>query len=361
MKPKERVLSAINHQTPDRVPIDFGAQPEVWDALMAALHMDTHEDLLRYLDVDFRYIEPIELIYDRDHYRGPAMNTRSDGSWADIWGVWRRPVRYSHGIYQEIVSYPLTKVTEVEQLLDHPWPQADWFDFSDVPAQCQPWSGEYALVGGSWGATFGDAYRILGMEHFFESLIEAPDVVREVISRVERFYMDVNERIWNAAAGMIDIYYFGNDLGSQLGLLMSPAMIRDFLLPSFRRLSEQARSHGLKVMFHSCGAVSEVIPMLIEIGIDILDPIQTAARGMNPLQLKAQYGDNMTFHGGLDTQGVLPFGSPEDVTRATCELLEGMKPGGGYILAPSQELQPDVPIANILAMYEAAHSTSGRY
>jgi uroporphyrinogen decarboxylase len=134
---------------------------------------------------------------------------------------------------------------------------------------------------------------------------------------------------------------------------MSPAMIRSFLAPSFQRLIDQAKGYGLKVMFHSCGAVSAVIPMLIELGIDVLDPVQSGAAGMDPGALKASYGGQIAFHGGLDIQGVLPFGSPDEVRAATERLLVVMSLGGGYIFGPSQELQPDVPVANILAMYAA--------
>jgi uroporphyrinogen decarboxylase len=351
MNARERVLAAINHEAPDRVPLDFAALDEVWSALLAHLGLPDRDSLLEYLGADLRYIEPIEIIYDRARYIGPPLRTGPEGAWEDIWGVWRRPVRHEHGVYQEIVRYPCEGVEEPEQLLDREWPRPDWFDYSDIPGQCRRYHGQYALVGGGWGAVFGDSYRVLGLEHFLESLLLAPDVVREVIRRVEQFYLGVNERIFEAAAGMLDIYYFGNDLGTQRALLMSPATICEFLAPSFRRLVEQAKSYDLKVMFHSCGAVSEMIPLFIDLGIDVLDPVQAGAAGMDPARLKAEFGRHIAFHGGLDTQGVLPFGSPAEVQAEAARLIEIMKPGGGYIFGPSQELQPDVPVGNILAMY----------
>lgn len=359
MGSRERVLAAIHHQLPDRVPMDFAALDEVWDALMTHLGLPDRESLLEFLEVDLRYVEPIEIIYDRQRYIGPTLETQADGTWEDIWGVRRRPVRYAHGIYQEIVSCPLTRAEDPAQLLERRWPDPDWFDYSDIPTQCQRYHGKYALVGGGWGAVFGDSYRILGLEHFLESLILAPDLVREVVRHVEQFYIGVNERIFQAVGGLLDIYYFGNDLGTQRGLLMSLPMIRKFLAPSFKRLIDQAKSYGLMVMFHSCGAVSEAIPLCIELGIDVLDPVQVGAAGMNPETLKVAYGNRIAFHGGLDTQGVLPFGSPMDVSAAAEQLLEVMKPGGGYIFGPSQELQPDVPVENILAMYRTGSQVGG--
>jgi uroporphyrinogen decarboxylase len=306
------------------------------------------------LGVDLRYIEPIEIVFDRRRYKGPSLGAGAEGAWEDIWGVWRRPVRYAQGVYQEIISSPLGHVRDPLELLDRRWPSPDWFDLSDVSDQCKRHFGKYALVGGGWGAVFGDSFRILGMEHFLESLILAPELAREVIRRVEEFYIAINERIFEAAAGMLDIYYFGNDLGTQRALLMSLPMIREFFAPSFKRLVDQAKSYGLHVMFHSCGAVSEAIPLLIEVGIDVLDPVQVGAEGMEPAKLKATYGDRIAFHGGLDTQGVLPFGTAEDVRAATEQLITIMKPGGGYIFGPSQELQPDVSVEKILAMYQTA-------
>jgi uroporphyrinogen decarboxylase len=351
MDSRERVLVAISHENPDRVPMDFGAQPEVWNALLRHLGLGDRDSLLEFLGTDLRYIEPIEVIYNHERYIGPPLGNGPDGAWEDIWGVWRRPVRYATGVYQEIISCPRAVTEDPEELLDRRWPAPGWFDYSDIADQCKRYYGKYALVGGGWGAVFGDSYRILGMEHFLESLILSPDLVREVIARVERFYLGVNERIFEAANGLLDIYYFGNDLGTQNGLLMSPQMIRDFLGPSFKRLVDQAKSYGLKVMFHSCGAVSEMIPFFIELGIDVLDPVQVGAVGMDPARLKAEYGNRIAFHGGLNTQGVLPFGSPQEVRAETEKLLEIMKPGGGYLFGPSQELQPDVSIENILTMY----------
>jgi uroporphyrinogen decarboxylase len=360
MNARERVLAAINHELPDRIPMDFSALDEVWEALLIRLGLPDRDSLLDFLGTDLRYIEPIEIIYDRHRYIGPPLATGPNGAWQDIWGVWRRPVHYEHGVYQEIFRYPLEGVEEVESLLDRPWPQPDWYDYSDIADQCRRYHGKYALVGGGWGAVFGDAYRVLGLEHFLESVLLAPDIIREVVRRVETFYLGVNERIFEAAAGMLDIYYFGNDLGTQRALLMSPAAIREFLSPSFQRLVDQAKSYGLKVMFHSCGAIREAIPLIIEVGVDVLDPVQAGAAGMAPAGLKAEFGDRLAFHGGLDTQGVLPFGSALDVAAATTRLVEAMKPGGGYIFGPSQELQPDVPLDNILAMYRTCREV-GQY
>jgi uroporphyrinogen decarboxylase len=352
MEHKERVLHAIHHQQPDRVPMDYSARSEVDDALMHHLGVAGYDRLLERLDVDFRYIQPIELIYERDRYQGPPLRAFPDGVWEDIWGVCRKRVRVSTGVYDEVCYSPLSEATTVEDVAAHRWPEPDWFNCSDVAEQCRRYKG-YALVGGSWGAIFGDAYRLQGMEAFLMNLALRPEVARATIGRVERFYFEVNERIFDAADGQLDIYYFGNDFGTQRSLLVSPQMFREFFAPGLTRLAYQAKERGMAVMFHSCGAVRRLIPDLIAAGIDILDPVQAQAADMDPLSLKAEFGGSVCFHGGIDTQHLLPFSNPQQVRERVHQVVEVAGEGGGYVLAPDQALQGDVPLENILAMYSA--------
>ena len=151
----------------------------------------------------------------------------------------------------------------------------------------------------------------------------------------------------------MDVWFFGNDFGHQGGLLLSKEMWRDFFFDNIKRLTALAHSYGLKVMMHSCGAVSEIIPDLIGAGVDILDPIQITATGMEPQTLAEKFGGKIVFHGGVDTQNVLPFGTPEEVAAHAHEVAETLGATGGYIFAPSQILGPDIPMENIVAMYEA--------
>jgi uroporphyrinogen decarboxylase len=221
-----------------------------------------------------------------------------------------------------------------------------------VAEQCQRYEG-YTLVGGGWGAIFGDAYRLQGLEVFLANLVEHPDVVQAIVDRVERFYTGVNERIFDAAGGRLDIYYMGNDFGTQRAPILSPTMYREFFGPGIARLAAQAKERGMAVMFHSCGAVRALIPDFISAGVDILDPVQAQADGMDPIGLKADLGTQVCLHGGVDTQRLLPFGTPGEVQARVRQLAEVVGNGGGYILAPDQVLQSDIPIANIVAAYSA--------
>ncbi len=355
MDHKERVMRAIHHQPPDRVPVDFSARPEVNDALRHRLGLQDYDALLEYFDVDLRYIQPIEVIYDRQRYVGPRLQTFEDGSWEDIWGVRRRRVSISSGIYDEVCYSPLQQATTVEEVTAHRWPSPDWFDYSDIPSQCERYA-RYARVGGGWGAIFGDAYRLQGMEAFLINMSLHPEVIQAIVERVEQFYYGVNERIFDAAQGQLEIYYFGNDFGTQRGLFFSPEMFREFFAPGLARLARQARERGMAVMFHSCGAVSQLIPDFIAAGVDVLDPVQANAAHMDPLQLKAEFGQALAFHGGIDTQTLLPYGTVQQVRERVREVVEQVGAGGGYILAPDQLLQGDVPIDNILALYPSTRS-----
>jgi uroporphyrinogen decarboxylase len=350
MDHKERVLLAIHHHPPDRVPMDYRARSEVSQTLTHRLGVVGYDGLLERLDIDFRYIQPIEVIYERQRYKGPTLRTFQDGSWADIWGVRRKQVQISTGFYDEVCYSPLAAATTVEEVAAHSWPDPDWFDYSDIAEQCQRYK-DYALVGGSWGAIFGDAYRLQGMETFLMNLALRPEVPRAIIERVEHFYYAVNKRIFDAANGQLDIYFFGNDFGTQQGLLISPKMFREFFAPGLARLAKQAKERGMVVMFHSCGAVRALVPDFIAAGIDILDPVQAQAANMDPTSLKAEFGQDICFHGGIDTQRLLPFSTAEQVRQRVQEVTEAVGKGGGYILAPDQALQGDVPLENVLAMY----------
>jgi uroporphyrinogen decarboxylase len=349
---KECVWRAIHHQQPDRPPIDYMARPEVTRAMVDALGLGSADLLLDYLNVDFRYIEPREVIYDRQRYTGPPLRTFADGSWEDIWGVRRVRMNVEGGAYDEVTHSPLAHATTLEEVHAYRWPSPDWFDYADVAEQCQRYE-RYTLVGGGWGAIFGDAYRLQGLEVFLANLVELPEVAQAIIDSVERFYRGVNERIFDAANGRLDIYYFGNDFGTQRAPMLSPTMYREFFGPGISRLAGQAKERGMAVMFHSCGAIRALIPDFISAGIDILDPVQAQASGMDPAGLKAEFGRQICLHGGVDTQRLLPFGTPDEVKMRVRQLVEVVGSGGGYILAPDQVLQGDVPVSNILALYSA--------
>ena len=208
------------------------------------------------------------------------------------------------------------------------------------------------VLGVLWSAHFQDACAAFGMEDALVKMKIAPGLFRKVIDRILAFYLRANEIFFEYTKGKIDAVLIGNDFGTQTGLIVSPEDLREFVFPGTRKLIEQAHSYGAKVIHHSCGAVSEVIPDLIACGADVIHPIQALARGMEPKGLKEKYGSEVSFAGGVDAQHLLVNGSPEEVRQRVRELCEIFPTG--LIVSPSHEaILPDIPPANIRAIAEA--------
>ncbi|MGB9598196.1 MAG: uroporphyrinogen decarboxylase family protein, partial [Candidatus Poribacteria bacterium] len=286
----------------------------------------------------------------REKYVGPPLGNRN------IWGVQRKGYYYG-----QPMSHPLAGVESVDEVLNYPhWPSPDWFDFSELPNQCNNWA-EYAIIGGPWVVVFTDATEIVGMEEFFIKMHTHPEAMHAVIRKVSDFYYELTTRFFETVGDKIDIFFFGDDMGTQLSLLISLKHWREFCKPEIKRFIELARQSNLKTMFHSCGAVRDIIPDLIELGLDALNPVQVSARGMELSSLKRDFGDKLTFHGGIDHQNILARGTVDDVRREVKKTIDIMAPGGGYCLAPSHDLMLDeFPVENVITMYEFAYEY-GRY
>lgn len=347
MNSKERVLAAFEGQTPDRVPLWYGATETVTAGLARLCGAGNEEALMQRLHIDFRRV--------RERYIGPELPVKTDGSYQTFWGVWR-----SGAYYGQPVFHPLAGVETVEEVERYSWPSPDWFDFSHLRPQCEPWR-DYAIIGGPWVVVFTDATELVGMSQFFVKMVTHPEVTKAVIQKVSDFYYQVTVRFFEACGDLLDIFFFGDDMGSQQALLVSPSMWKDFVKPHVARFIELGKQAGLKTMFHSCGAVRDLIDSWIELGLDALNPIQRRARGMDLAGLKRDFGSRLTFHGGIDHQQVLPFGSVEDVRSEVHEVIDALAPGGGFCLAASHDLLLDeFPLENILAMYDEAFNY-GKY
>ena len=368
MLPKERVLRAVNHEEPDRVPVDFWAEPRTLQKLAAFLGLEggafaaldgderlepaqrALEPFLSHFGSDIREVSP--------RYCGPPLPEFADGSRTGIFGERAMFVETEHDSYWHVVSYPLAAARRPEDIWQHRWPDPDWFDYECVVAQCRAYS-EYAIVSGSY-SVWNFSFFTRGMDRILVDLVSAPEIADAVIEAHTRFALGYYERLLQTAKGLIDIVRTYDDYGMQQGLMMSPALWRRFIKPRLAELVELVHSYGAKFMLHSCGSVVEVIADLIEIGVDILDPVQTRARGMCPEDLKESFGQYLCFHGGLDTQEVLPHGRPEEVEKEVIRLVKVFGRGGGYIFNSSQALLPDIPPENIEAAYRAAREY-GKY
>jgi uroporphyrinogen decarboxylase len=366
MTSKQRVLAALNHQEPDRVPVDFHTVPEQVETLCRYFGLERDDPslvpptgdyvdagLLERLDIDVRTVWP--------KYTGPPIRRAADGTFVDFWGVPRRPVRNQTGVYNEVIQPPLGQATSAADVARHAWPRLEWFDFSVIGEQSRHFQ-QYAVVSG-WPGNVDFINRtatLCGYERVLTGLATGDAVVLAVFDTLIEFFLAYNRRCYEAGQGGIDIAFHGDDLGSQMGPLISSKMYRDIFRPRWAPIIELDRAFGLKIMLHSCGGTRKLMPELVDTGFDAIQTIQPEARGMDLAGLKAEFGEHLAFDGAISVQQVLPSMSPDGVRAEVERVIQIMAPGGGYILGPSHNIQTDTSIENILAMYGAARQ-AGRY
>jgi len=350
MTPRERVLAAMNRQAPDRTPRNFWAEPATWNRLFEYVGHHDRERLLCDLKIDIRQLQADEPL---PQPVPPAQQHIGDGVFQNFWGERFIDQTTPWGPMREDVAGALADAKSFSDLEAFPWPTPDMFDYSVLAEQCRCW-GDYALLYG-----FADIWErpalVRGLENMFLDMCERPEWVHFLARKFTDFYMEDYARAAEMTNGRIDMFLLISDLGCQRGPLISLKMFREFIAPYIKEMCDCIHSLGAKVLYHSCGSIRPFIPDLIELGVDVLDPIQPVA-GMSPESLKAEFGDQLCFHGGIDMQRLLPFGTPDEVrttARHYCETLGSKTPegGGGYILAPAHLFQPDIPPENILAVY----------
>jgi uroporphyrinogen decarboxylase len=341
MTPRERWLAVLTRQTPDRVPMDYWATPEATTKLLQ--HLDcTYEEMLQRLHIDV----PFNV---GGHYVGPQP---PEGE--DIWGLRYQTVTYEGGAYSEVINAPLAQYETVEEIeARYHWPSPDDWDYSHLPAALEG-QGHRPICGGG-SEPFLIYKHLRGDEQAFMDLVENPEIVDYCLGRMFELAYQSTLRIFETIPGQVMISYVAEDLGAQQSLMISRDTIRRFLLPHMKRMMELVHQHGSFVFNHDDGAIRDIIPDFIEAGIDVLNPIQWRLPGMDREGLKRDFGDQIVFHGAMDNQVTLPWGTTAEVRREVRENLEILGAGGGYILAPCHNIQAVSPPENIVAMYEAGY------
>ena len=342
MTSRERVLQAINHKRTDRAPADYGAHQDVSDRLIAKLGVADQEGLLQALHVDMRCVG--------FNYYYPRSEPDADGYRRDMWGA--KWLVGEPTADRPASIWPFGENTTVDDVHAHPWPDPTKLDYSQVREQCAKYHGEYAVYGGPWSPFFHEIGWLVGQEEYFVWMATKPEVVQAITDHIVDYEIEATRRFLDAAAGVFDILYVGNDFGTQRGLFVSPASWEQFIRQPLKRFYDLGQAYGCKVMQHSCGAIRAIIPSLIADGVNILDPIQVAADGMDLPGLARDFGASLCLHGGCDTQRTLPHGTVADVRAEVRSYLNATRGRGGYILCGSQQFIEDIPLDNILAMYE---------
>ena len=371
--PRERVLAALNHEEPDRVPIDLSSVGPT------GIHLRAYERLLEVLgiqediqlrDVTGQLAQPSEAVLsligaDVRGIRvgGAAYNPplTAENEITDHWGaVWRRT---ADGLCYSLARFPLQHAS-LSDLAAHPWPDGTAPELVAGLAERARYLHEetpYAVLGEFAGHIFERAQMVRGFDTFLVDLVANREFAEELMDRILAIEIDIVSGFLDAVGSHIDIIAFKDDLAMQSGPIVSPRLFRDAIKPRMRRLIEAIRSRTqAKLWFHSCGSVVFAIPDLIDLGVDVLNPVQVRAADMDTARLKREFGKNIAFWGGIDTQHVLPFGTPEDVRNEVRRRIGDLAPGGGYVLSSVHNIEADVPGENIWAMYQAAH-TFGRY
>lgn len=352
----QRFNKCLNHETIDRVPIDYWGTKEINAKLRKHFGISTQDELLSHLSVDFRYIEGPK-------YIGPELTVRSDGSKEDHFGVPRKPVQYgtgrNTGTYSEVAEYPLEKAKSIDEIESYTkWPQADWFDYECIRHQAKQAreTGKVVVFMGdrlNRCAQLKPGMYVRGVEQIFIDTFAEPEIAKAIFRRITDFYTEYLRRTLEAAEGNIDIVFTGDDFGTQENMFIPIEVWRDQLKDGFKRFIDIGHEFECKVAHHTCGCVAPLMQDFIECGLDIVNPMQPDVAGMDYEKIKRDFGEKISFHGGISIQKTMPHGTPQDVRDEVKDRVEKLAKGGGYIFCTAHNLQIDTPIENIEALFSA--------
>jgi len=365
MNSLERVRLCFAHREADRIPIDFGGwlsgiKPSAHRKLAGYLGIgggqsdgySPGEDLLRRFQVDFRRVTP-------DKPEGARARRNPDGSTTDEWGI----TRVLENEDDQIVRFPLAEA-DLAALERFPWPDATGqgrYDRVAAAARAIRAQGLAVSAQPDINGVFELACWLCGFDRVLMDMVGDPDFIRALFEKItaiqERFAANYYPKI----GGDADMVQLGDDFGTQNGPFFSPDMYRELIVPYQRRYHQAIRAGtSAKIFHHSCGSVYRLLEDMIEAGVEILNPVQTNAAEMDLKTLKKEFGSRLVFHGGINVQTVLPHGTPAEVRDEVKRVIDILAPGGGYVLAPSHNIQGDTPPENVVAMFEAALEF-GRY
>ena len=367
---RECMNQVFNHQIPDRVPLDIGGinnstmHWQIEKQLLEALGMNHEKSTI--IAVDQQVVVPDERILRFFGSDTRSIYIREAGPWRkgengifyDQWGIGRK----YDGRYYTMCEHPLRVDSPRDALLRYEWPDpASEYRLEGLEKLIESYEGRYSLVlEGLREVSFGLPAWIRGISEFYMDMLLDPLFTNELLDRVLSWNLDVLRFVMDRLGPSLDVVKFADDLGTQESLLLSPELYREFIKPRHAQLVQEIKKYDCKVLLHSCGAIRPLIDDFIEIGIDAINPVQISAAGMDPAELKDQFGGRIVFWGGgVDTQTVLPTATPAQVKVEVKKNMELFKTGGGYVFAQVHNIQPDVPVENVIAMYEAYNENSG--
>ncbi|MFH1927840.1 MAG: uroporphyrinogen decarboxylase family protein [Chloroflexota bacterium] len=362
---RERVRRALNHEEPDRVPLDLGGRvtsihQEEYQRLVDRLGISTTYQVDPFYSVtnpDFRVLERLGVDFYYLFLKAPEYvraKENPDGTYDNEWSITVKKVE----IHSQRITHPLQNAIPSD-LDDFPWPDPNRPERAiglREKARNLYEQTDYALVAAPVnGGLFEFGQHLRSMAEFMMDLMINKDFANALLDRL----MDVHLGLWDtflAEVGeYIEIAQIADDFGTQNSLLISPTLFREFFKPRYKYMIDFIKNRtNAKVFLHCDGAIFDLIDDFIEMGVDVLNPLQPTAHGMDPARIKSAYGEHLAFHGAIDNQQLLPKGSVEEVRQAVKHVIDALAPGGGYILAAAHIIEPDVPVENVLAMFDTA-------
>lgn len=350
--PREKWLALFKGGGSGEPVCDYWATPEVTRRLLGELGCSTERELYEKLGI-------AKGVFLAPRHPRAREDTWHTASLYSIWGIPTREVPYlgGAGCYEEAVDPPLACATSVREIERYPWPEASEWETAEFRRECEAWR-DYAIIGANY-EPFYLYCRLRGMEQALEDLLTNPSMVDAAMERIFEIHAGIVRKAMEAAGDLITFICVAEDLGTQYGLLMSLSCFRRSIKPWLKRMIDLAHSLGALVFHHNDGAIRPLLPELVEMGIDLLNPVQWRCPGMDRKKLVEEFGAHLVFHGAVDNQITLPFGAPEDVQREVRENLEIFSRARGYIVAPCHNIQANTPTGNILALYEAVAEWRG--
>jgi uroporphyrinogen decarboxylase len=376
MKSRERVLLALNHKEPDRIPIDLGA------TIISSITKSAYLDLKRYLGMPVGEVKMLDYVQQLPYVdealmerfgvdfrlvqlpsaTAPGLSVFEEGDYyafIDRWGS-KLHMPKEGGYYFDWVDFPV-KEPSMAALEDYRWPEPDPKELIlqlREQAKSLYENTDYALVGSAviGGGIFEQPARTMGMQNFMMALVSEPEFSDRLMEKITEIYIESCNNYLDEVGGYIQVFTYWDDVCGQNGWMIHPDLYRKRIKPRQRRLVDAIKKKtGAKLFYHSCGAAFNLIPDLIELGFDILNPVQVSAKGMDTKRLKETYGKDITFWGGgVDTQSILPFGKPEQVVEEVKRRIDDLAPGGGFVFSTVHNIQALVPPENVTAAFETA-------
>jgi uroporphyrinogen decarboxylase len=354
MTPHQRIIAILKRREVDRIPVDVWLTPEVLAALMERFNEVDELALYSRLGLD-------KIVWIFPGYGSGTFDPNHSTGGRTHWGVPTRSVKAGAATYLEFGTPPLGQMEEPAELDGYEfWPDPGNFDYSGArKLALEARKHGFATIG-PWISHFEIYCQMRGLENALMDVVAEPEFLEAALDRIDRIQTVMLERLMAELGDLLDIVFISDDIGTQESLLLSVASWQEHLQPRLRAWCERIHARGKHVLFHSDGAVRPFIPHLLDTGIDILNPIQHRCPGMDRAALKRDFGARCIFHGGVENQDVLPFGTIEDVRKETRACLETLGANGvGYILSSCHNIQAGTPVDNVLAMIETAQDWKG--